>query len=168
MDALRALGAHLDRRGLRGDLYVVGGAALALAYDARRTTRDVDAVFEPKMEVYAAAAAVAGELGLPAGWLNDAVKSFLVGTDPFEAPIIELPGLRVQAASPQMLLALKVVAHRISEDRDDVRLLAGLLGLRTSDEVLDLVERLVGARMLTPQAQFFVEAVMEPGQRERS
>lgn len=53
------MGRHLERRGLQGDLYVVGGAALALAYDARRTTRDVDAVFQPKSEIYAAAAAVA-------------------------------------------------------------------------------------------------------------
>jgi uncharacterized nucleotidyltransferase DUF6036 len=162
LSSLRAVGAHLDRRGLRGDLYVVGGAALALAYDARRTTRDVDAVFEPKMEVYAAAATVAEERGLPPGWLNDAVKGFLVGPDPFDAPVIELPGLRVQAASPQMLLALKVIAHRLNEDRDDVRLLAGMLGLATADEVLDLVEELAGPRLLTPQAQFFVEVVMQP------
>lgn len=28
-------------------MYVVGGAAMALAYASRRSTRDVDAVFEP-------------------------------------------------------------------------------------------------------------------------
>lgn len=59
LGALQAVARHLERRGLQGDLYVVGGAALALAYDARRTTRDVDAVFQPKSEIYAAAAAVA-------------------------------------------------------------------------------------------------------------
>jgi len=32
---------------------------MALAYDARRATRDIDAVFQPKEEVYAAAAVVA-------------------------------------------------------------------------------------------------------------
>jgi len=29
------------------DVFVVGGAAMALAYDAARVTRDVDAVFKP-------------------------------------------------------------------------------------------------------------------------
>lgn len=40
----------------RGDFYLVGGAAIALASDARRTTRDVDAVFDRKLLVYEVAA----------------------------------------------------------------------------------------------------------------
>lgn len=91
LDALRAVGQHLERDGLRGDLYVVGGAAIALAYNARRVTRDVDAVFEPKQRIYAAAAAVAEERGLDAGWLNDAVKGFLSGPDPYDTRIFDLP-----------------------------------------------------------------------------
>ena len=49
--ALEALGAELARQGLGGELFVVGGAAIALAYDRARLTRDVDAVFEPKARV---------------------------------------------------------------------------------------------------------------------
>ncbi len=63
-------------------MYVVGGAAIALAFDERRATRDIDAVFEPKNVVYEAAEVVAEQLGLPGGWLNDAVKGFLEGDDP--------------------------------------------------------------------------------------
>jgi hypothetical protein len=40
--ALTDVGRRLQAHGILGDLYLVGGAALALAYDARRTTRDVD------------------------------------------------------------------------------------------------------------------------------
>lgn len=68
--ALTALAAELRRRGTSADMYVVGGAAIALAFDERRATRDVDAVFEPKSVVYEAAAVVAEERGLPAGWLR--------------------------------------------------------------------------------------------------
>ena len=75
-------------------MYVVGGAAIALAFDERRATRDIDAVFEPKSVVYEAAAVVAEQLRLPAGWLNDAVKGFLEGDDPAAAPVLDLPGLR--------------------------------------------------------------------------
>jgi hypothetical protein len=46
-EAFRRLGDRLARRGVVADLYVFGGAAMALAYDSRRTTRDVDALFKP-------------------------------------------------------------------------------------------------------------------------
>jgi len=39
--ALTRLAAVLESRGVQGELYLVGGAAIALAYDARRATRDV-------------------------------------------------------------------------------------------------------------------------------
>jgi hypothetical protein len=42
--ALRRLGDRLASRGVVADLYVFGGAALALAYDAHRATRDIDAI----------------------------------------------------------------------------------------------------------------------------
>jgi hypothetical protein len=47
---------------------VFGGAAMALAYDARRSTRDIDAVFQPHGVVLDEAGAVADELGLPRWW----------------------------------------------------------------------------------------------------
>jgi hypothetical protein len=46
-DAFRRLGDRLARRGVVADVYVFGGAAMALAYDSRRATRDIDAVFQP-------------------------------------------------------------------------------------------------------------------------
>ena len=45
--AFSALGDRLVRRGVVADLFIVGGAAMALAYDADRVTRDVDATFLP-------------------------------------------------------------------------------------------------------------------------
>lgn len=160
--ALGALGQRLVQEGVVADLYIVGGAAIALAYDARRSTRDVDAVFVPKMLVYQAAGRVAQERGLAEGWLNDAVKGFLLGPDPYPTEILELPGLRVEVASAQTVLVMKCLAHRLGEDDDDVRLLADRLRL-SAQEVLDLVERTAGSRLLTPQVQFFVEAVLETG-----
>lgn len=62
--ALTALGRRLAARGVTGELYVVGGAAIALAFDRRRSTRDIDAVFEPKMTIYEEAEAVAEDLAL--------------------------------------------------------------------------------------------------------
>jgi hypothetical protein len=153
----QALAAALDARGLTGEMYVVGRAAIALAYDVRRSTR-IDAVFEPKIAIYEVAGEVGERLGLPVGWLNDAVKGFLEGGDPHATPVLELPGLRCLAASPRILLALKVLAHRVGEDEDDVRLLARNLGLRTSSEVMAIAEEVHPDR-LDAAARFFVEEV---------
>jgi len=73
--ALTALGERLNERDVEGEVYVVGGAAIAIAFDARRATRDVDAVFEPKQAIYAAADEVGSEVGLPPGWLNDGMRT---------------------------------------------------------------------------------------------
>ena len=156
--ALTDLAAELDRRGVSADMYVVGGAAIALAFDERRSTRDIDAVFEPKSVVYEAADVVGEQDGLPTGWLNDAVKGFLAGDDPNATPVLDLPGLRCLAASPRMLLALKILAHRVGEDEDDVRLLARELGLERADQVLAVAEETFGDR-LVPAARFFVEEI---------
>jgi Nucleotidyltransferase of unknown function (DUF6036) len=45
--AFRRLGDRLARRGIVADIYVFGGAAMALTYNARRATHDIDAVFQP-------------------------------------------------------------------------------------------------------------------------
>jgi hypothetical protein len=69
--AFTALGERLVRRGVVADVFVVGGAAMALAYDATRVTRDVDAVFKPHGIVLEGARKVADDLGLPSWWLNE-------------------------------------------------------------------------------------------------
>ncbi len=148
--AVSALGADLADRGLVADLYVVGGAAIALAYDERRATRDIDAVFVPKNEVYAAATPVAASLDLPDGWLNDAVKGFLQGPDNFPTKTLDMPGLRCEIASAEMVIVLKCLAHRIGEDDEDVLLLAAQLGLDTADQ-----------RLLTPHVELFGRSVMD-------
>lgn len=160
IDALTDLAEELTQRGISAEMYVVGGAAIALAFDERRSTRDIDAVFEPKAAVYEAAASIAEQRGLPSGWLNDAVKGFLAGDDPAAAPVLDLPGLRCLTASPETLLALKVLAHRVGEDEADLRLLADELGLDSAEEVLAIAERTYGDR-LDPAARFFVEQVFE-------
>ncbi len=156
VDLLRLLGERLDEQGIQGEMYVVGGAAIALAFDKRRSTRDIDAVFEPKSSIYDAARVIAGERELPTGWLNDAVKGFLSAPDDDTSLVLELPGLRVATASARTLLAMKVLAHRVGEDNSDVLLLAKHLRLSTAAQVLALASEIYGDR-LDAAARFFVE-----------
>ncbi|HUB39139.1 MAG TPA: hypothetical protein VMA72_09830 [Streptosporangiaceae bacterium] len=77
--AFTALGERLTSRGVVADVFIVGGAAmaLALAYDAQRVTRDVDAVFVPHGIVHEEAVSVAHDLGLPR-WSASTAQSGLM------------------------------------------------------------------------------------------
>jgi hypothetical protein len=99
--AFTALGERLARRGVVADVFVVGGAAMALAYDASRVTRDVDARFVPHGIVVEEAQQVAQDLGLPPWWLNEQASVYISGKDdPGKRRVFDHPGLRVMAASP--------------------------------------------------------------------
>ena len=75
--AFSALGDRLVRRGVVADLFIVGGAAMALAYDADRVTRDVGATFLPHGIVLEEARNVAEAMGLPQWWLNDQASAYV-------------------------------------------------------------------------------------------
>jgi hypothetical protein len=163
LELLGELGREMESRGLRGELFVVGGAAMALAFDARRATRDIDAVFVPKAAVYEAAAAIAQRRGLPAEWLNDAVKGFLLGEDPDRRTVYESPGMAVTVPSPQYLLAMKVYAARVDRDADDIRILAELSGLSSAEQVLDLAERYLTGIPVPAKVQFLIQELFDSG-----
>jgi hypothetical protein len=157
LDLLAELGDEMQARGQRAEMFIVGGAAMALAFDARRATRDIDAVFVPKAAVYEAAGAVASRHALAPDWLNDAVKGFLLGEDPDRRTIFESPGLSVTVPSPQYLLAMKVYAARVDRDADDIRFLADLCGLHSAAAVLDLAEAYLAGIPIPPKVQFLIE-----------
>lgn len=124
-----------------GELYLVGGAVMCLAYAARPSTQDVDGFFRPAGEVRAAAARVALRAGLPADWLNDAVKGYLSKQGNFRA-WLELSNLRVMIAQPEYLLAMKCLAFRIGaefHDEGDIRYLLRHLDIQTYEQALELI-----------------------------
>ena len=127
----------------KGELYLVGGAVMCLAYAARPSTEDVDALFRPTGEVRAAAARVAARSGVPVNWLNDAVKGYLSERGEFNA-WLELSHLRVMIAQPEYLLAMKCLALRIGaefHDEDDIRFLLRLLDVTSYSQALEIVTR---------------------------
>ncbi len=115
---------------------MVGGAAMALAYDAARVTRDVDARFVPHGVVLEEARRVADDLGLPPWWLNEQATVYISGKDdPGKRRVFDHPGLRVMAASPEHVFAMKALAAR-TRDVDDLRLLAGMIGVESAEAAL--------------------------------
>jgi len=127
--ALSALGEELARNDDdRAELVIVGGAALVLLFQARESTRDVDAYFvrPAASRLRDAVERVAMRLDLPADWLNDGAKGYIVGLTKGEL-LHQSPSLLVHAASLPQLLAMKLAAWRDAIDRADAALLLGQL-----------------------------------------
>lgn len=157
-DLLAELGRRLHARGITARIFLVGGAAMALAYNARRATRDLDGVFEPKTEIYAEAALMAEEAGLPPDWLNDGVKGLLPDRSAAEiGSHFDSQGMSVAVASAEYLFAMKAFAAREEVDTDDLRFLAQHLGLQDPHKAIDLVERFYAPHRLKPVTQYLIE-----------
>lgn len=158
--AFRRLGDRLERRGVVADLYIFGGAAMALAYDARRSTRDIDAIFEPHGIVLEEAENVARELGLPRWWLNEQASAYVAPTGDRDAPrVFDHPGLRVVAASPRHLLAMKLLAAR-RRDADDIRFLVNHMNLRDMEDVLRTCAEVFPDEPVPDRARLILEDVL--------
>ena len=162
LDALKALGDKLLRQEVHGQIFIVGGAAMALAYSNRRVTKDIDAVFEPKMVIYQAAAQLAEELGLPSDWLNDTVKGFVPGPDEEARPILDVPGIEITIASPRYLLAMKLMAMRFGEDDEDIEILLRACGFTSANEALQLLARLYPLQEPPLKTKLFLEDLLGP------
>ncbi|MDQ2724960.1 MAG: hypothetical protein M3Y36_05630 [Actinomycetota bacterium] len=159
-DLLSELGRRCAARGLNAEMFLVGGAAMALAYSRDRVTRDLDAVFEPKTAVYEEARSVAIDRGLPEDWLNDAVKGLLPdGPDRGEQAAFVRPGIAVAVASPEYLFAMKALSARAEGDSGDLRILAGILGVTSPEEAFRIVERQYRPERLTAKASLFIQSV---------
>lgn len=157
----RELSDRLAANGVHAQLFVVGGAAMALAYDQGRLTRDVDALFVPAPEVRQAAEAIGAARGLEPDWLNDAAKGFLPGQDEHPTTVFESESLLVQVASPEYLLAMKLHASRDERDLDDAATLFALLGYTTAQQGIDLLTNTYPTDRLLPRHRYVVQDVAE-------
>lgn len=104
---------------------------------------------------------VASELGLPAWWLNEQASAYVAtGGDPAAPRVFDHPGLRVAAASPEHLLAMKVLAAR-RRDGGDIRFLIRRLGLASVDQVLALCADVFPDEPVPDRARLIVEEAFD-------
>ena len=159
------LNEELRRAGAEGELFLVGGAVMCLAYAARPSTQDVDALFRPARQVREAAARVALQAGVAPDWLNDGVKGFLSERGEFSL-FLELDHLRVMVAQAEYLLAMKCLALRIgteSHDEDDIRYLLRHLDIGSHEHAVAVIKRFYPLERF-PQKTLYALAELLPKQ----
>jgi hypothetical protein len=155
---LKRLGELAQAQGFQIRLTLMGGAVMVLGYQARQSTRDVDAVILAPKEarfVRAWAKQVAEERNWPEDWLNDGAKGYLVGIS--DGPVLfSAPGVEARAPSLEQLLAMKLSAWRDDLDISDARrLLQEIESGREKDEIWQSLEPyLVPGDELTAQYAF--------------
>ena len=144
VDLLRRVGAILQERGLKASIYVVGGAAMAMVFDSRRTTRDVDASIRSHHEEFDKAVKVVAERNsLAPDWVNSNASAFMPNHPDSGADELNLPGLRVAIASSEHLIAMKLRAMR-RRDQNDLETLFRSSGIESPEEAAAIHDRLFG------------------------
>lgn len=168
--ALQALSDELGKQGVTGELCLFGGTVMVLAFTARLTTKDVDALFQPVQTIRELARRIAAEQQLPADWLNDGVKGFVSGRHETTAGNLpQFTHLRLTMPVPEYLLAMKCMAARIGGTTDepsdvaDITFLIRHLKLKSAKEVLDLVGQYYPANRIPVKTQYLVEGLFEEG-----
>jgi hypothetical protein len=161
LELFEALNDELQAKDVRGEIGICGGAVMCLVFNARESTKDVDAIFEPTREIREASKSVAAKLGVPEDWLNDAAKGYFLSQPPVH-DVVELSHLRVWAPQADYMLAMKCHSARFdSHDIDDVRFLLKHLGIQSAEEACRIVEQYVPRNVIPAKTRFLLEELLE-------
>jgi len=162
LELFNALNLELEPENVVGELYLVGGAVMCLSFNERPSTKDVDAVFQPKEALRQAAVRVAESEGVSSDWLNDAVKGYLSPQGLFSL-FLELSNLKVFAAQPEYLLAMKCLAMRLGaefSDERDVRFLLRYLNIEKLDQALRTITPFYPAEKFPKKTLYALEELL--------
>ena len=137
--ALAELADQLSARNVKAKIYLIGGAVMMLAFDARFSTGDIDGAIHPTDDVLAVAAEIGERRGLGAEWLNNSAPQFIpVFKEPNWQPIFKSGNVEIVAADERSMLAMKMRAARGSRDRPDINFLVKRCGITSVAEALEL------------------------------
>ena len=157
------LNKQLQDQALQGEVYLVGGAVMCLVFNARPSTKDVDAFFKPTQKIREAVSKVALEAGIKKDWLNDAVKGFLSEKGEFN-PFLEFSHLRIFVPRPEYLLAMKCLAMRIGEefqDLNDIRYLLRYLNITQYQKAVEIITQYYPLKRFPQKTLYALEELLD-------
>ena len=154
IELLDELSRELEQRGTRAQIYLIGGAAMSLAFDRRRTTHDVDARIDSGHgELINAVRKIGRRRGLPDSWLNEQATANIPKTPDTRArTLYESEYLTITGASGEHILAMKLEAGR-AHDVNDIATLMQHLELENENEALAIHRRLFPESRRTERAR---------------
>lgn len=153
---LQEIDTELAEQNIIGEICIYGGAAMCLAFKARVSTKDVDAVFEPVKSIRGIISRIANKYNLRQDWLNFAVKIFVVEHE--KRILFDFPNLKVFVPSSDYLLAMKVLALRAeSFDAEDVEFLIEKMKINSIDKVFEIVKNYYPYKDLKTETIFLLE-----------
>jgi hypothetical protein len=164
--ALTRLGALCADAAIKAEIAIYGGKVMMIAYDCRKATKDIEAIFHSAGEIELLIRQVAGELKLPEDWMNSGVKAFGGAREARrEFSELRIPGLVLTRPSPEYLLAMKCLAGRLPTmfrpgDVEDIKFLVRKLRLRTIKEVDAIVGDYYGEQRLENGKRWRVEKLI--------
>jgi hypothetical protein len=158
------LNEQLGKNGVTGEVCIVGGAAMILAFGSRESTRDIDALVMAPSSVRRAVGQVAEAAGLPANWLNDGVKGFASGEPTELKEVLKFSHLRIVAPSAEYILAMKCLAARVGldeHDKEDTKFLIKHVGLGSAAAISEIVEKYYPRERIAAKTQYFIQEVCD-------
>ncbi len=154
------LNAELAAQNVKGEICLYGGAVMCLAFKARPATKDVDAIFEPVKQIRRAAAKVGEKYHLNVGWINFAVKMFVV--EHRKRILFDFSNLKIYVPETDYLLAMKILATRAdTSDLDDIRFLIRNLEIKTVEAALEIVRNYYPHKEIKVETRFLLEELLE-------
>ena len=120
IELLDELSERLKRQNARASIYIVGGAAMALAFDRSRTTHDIDArIDKGHGALIEAVHEIAHRRGLPTSWLNEQAASWMpVARDKRARTVYASEYLTVTGASGEHIPGMKLEAGRAFDQKE--------------------------------------------------
>ena len=162
IELLDELSERLKRKNARAGIYIVGGAAMALAFDRSRTTHDIDGRIDTGHGALVEAVhEIAHRRGLPTSWLNEQAASWMpVARDKRARTVYASEYLTVTGASGEHILGMKLESGR-AFDQKDVITLVKHLKIQTLEEGTGIHRRLFPHSRKGERAQEMMETALK-------
>lgn len=160
------MNGELEKNQIKLDMTMYGGAAMAIMFNSRPSTRDVDCVFNSVdvKHIGTIIDIVGSEFGLADDWLNHEIKkplNYLTKEDTII--LLEYSNLTIRIPVKEQLLAMKILASRNEPAKDfvDAFLLCQELEIVSKKQLLETIKPYLSLNLIGERQNIFIQYLGE-------